>query len=188
MLQIGRVLFFTQSDKTDLFTRLMQQSGLLSTGFEALIHAPSVQLAHEFHTQLQTWMAEFIAYCRTCINTLIINGRRTAENIARNLPWYVATPSLSRLKDRYKHSPAIIVSAGPSLRKNKHLLQRCPRQGRHHRGADDASAAAGDGRRAAVRDIARLPRHLHALLRDSCPRRCEPSSWPSPRPAARSSI
>src|SRR4029077_7104896 len=36
---------------------------------------------------------------------------------------YVASPSLSRLKDHYSGKPAIIVSAGPSLRKNKHLLK-----------------------------------------------------------------
>jgi hypothetical protein len=39
------------------------------------------------------------------------------------LPWYIATPCLSRLKDAYRAQPAVIVSAGPSLRKNKHLLK-----------------------------------------------------------------
>src|SRR5205823_4255217 len=65
----------------------------------------------------------FRDYARTGLNTLIANGRRTAENITRNIGWYVASPSLARLKDRFKRSPAIIVSAGPSLRKNKHLLK-----------------------------------------------------------------
>ena len=69
--------------------------------------------------------------------------------------------------------PAIIVSAGPSLRKNKHLLQGRAGQGRHHRGADDASAAAGDGDRAALRHVARLSRHLHAILREAAAERCE---------------
>jgi hypothetical protein len=57
------------------------------------------------------------------MNTLVLNGRCTAENISKNIGWYVASPSLSRLRDRHKGKPAIVVSAGPSLRKNKHLLK-----------------------------------------------------------------
>jgi hypothetical protein len=87
-----------------------------------VVHPPSLLLAAEFHAEMETFAAELKAYAKTTVATLVLNGRRTAENIARNIPWYVATPSLSRLKDLHKGSPAIIVSAGPSLRKNKHLL------------------------------------------------------------------
>jgi hypothetical protein len=72
---------------------------------------------------MQTWVTEFVAYCRTTVSTLIANGCRTAENVSRNLPWYVAAPSLARLSESYRGKPAVIVSAGPSLRKNKHLLR-----------------------------------------------------------------
>src|ERR1041384_4781292 len=34
LIESGRLLFFTKADKTELFTRLMQRSGLLSMGFE----------------------------------------------------------------------------------------------------------------------------------------------------------
>jgi hypothetical protein len=98
-------------------------NGLISVGCEMIHHAASVSLAPEFHKQFDTWIAELRDFGRTGLNTLIINGRRTAENITRNLGWYVASPSLSRLERRYQGKPAIIVSAGPSLRKNKHLLR-----------------------------------------------------------------
>ena len=39
---------------------------------------------------MQTWIAEFVAFARTSLNTLVLNGRRTAENVSRNLGWYVA--------------------------------------------------------------------------------------------------
>ena len=123
LIESGRVLFFTQLDKADLFVRLSAHNGLLSVGCELIQHASSLQLAPEFYRQVEVWIGELRDYSRTGMNTLIINGRKTAENITRNLGWYVASPSLSRLKDRYKGQPAIIVSAGPSLRKNKHLLQ-----------------------------------------------------------------
>ena len=97
-----------------LFTRLMSQSATIAMGFEKVEHAPSLQLAEEFHRQMLTWCDEFKAFAKTNISTLVMNGRRTAENVTRNLAWYVATPSLARLKDAYKGKPAVIVSAGPS--------------------------------------------------------------------------
>src|SRR4051812_27567794 len=122
LIESGRVLFFCEEDKADLFGRLMPHSASIAMGFEPLVHVPSLQLRPQFHEQVKIWIEEFLAYSKTTLATLVVNGRRTAENIAHNLPWYVASPSLSRLKDHYTGKPAIIVSAGPSLRKNKHLL------------------------------------------------------------------
>ena len=121
-LESGRVLFFHQMEKSDLFVRLASHNGLLSVGSESIVHQASVQMAPAFYAQMQKWVGELLDYSRTGMNTLILNGRRTAENITRNLGWYVAAGGLGRLKDRHKGKPAIIVSAGPSLRKNKHLL------------------------------------------------------------------
>ena len=122
LIRSNRVMFFWQLDKAGLFSRLMTHSATVAMAFGQVDHAPSLQLAPEFHRQMQTWCDEFKAFTKTNISTLVLNGRRTAQNVTQNLPWYVATPSLSRLKDCYKGKPAVIVSAGPSLRKNKHLL------------------------------------------------------------------
>src|SRR5205823_1629540 len=109
-----RVLFFPQPDKSDLFVRLMPHTPMVNLGTQEVLHAPSLQRHAVFHEQMQAWLAEFASFCRTNMNTLVMNGRRTLENIARNVGWYAATPSPARLKDRYKNSPAVIVSAGPS--------------------------------------------------------------------------
>src|SRR5690242_14538845 len=119
LIRSNRVIFFWQLDKAALFTRLMSQSATIAMAFEKVEHPPSMQLAEDFHRQMLTWCDEFKAFAKTNISTLVLNGRRTAENVTRNLAWYVACPSLSRLKDAYKGKPAVIVSAGPSLRKNK---------------------------------------------------------------------
>jgi len=119
-----RVHFFWQADKSDLFVRLMPQTPMVTLGMHEVLHAASIQRDSEFHEQMQAWLAEFASFCKTNMNTLVMNGRRTLENIARNLGWYTATACPSRLKDRYKDKPALIVSAGPSLRKNKHLIQQ----------------------------------------------------------------
>ena len=122
LIESRRVMFFFRADKGEIFTRLQSQMPLVVSGMESLEHRSSVQLHEEFHAQIRIWLNEFRAYAKTSIQTLVLNGRRTAENIARNLSWYISASSLARLKDRHKGEPAIIVSAGPSLRKNQHLL------------------------------------------------------------------
>ncbi|HZK81749.1 MAG TPA: 6-hydroxymethylpterin diphosphokinase MptE-like protein, partial [Humisphaera sp.] len=123
MLKSKRLMFFTRLDKGDLLTRLTPHSALMSVGVDRIVHPPSERLAPEFHAQMQQWVDEFASFSRTSINTVILNSLRTAENIARNIGWYTAAPSLARLHNRHRNQPAIIVSAGPSLRKNKHLLK-----------------------------------------------------------------
>ena len=109
-------------DKADLIVRLTAQMATLSLGVGTVDHGPSLQLRPAFHAEAKRQIDEFASYARTTLNTLVLNSSRTAENIARNLGRYAAAPSLARLKDRYKGRPAVIVSAGPSLRKNQHLL------------------------------------------------------------------
>jgi hypothetical protein len=120
----GRMLLFTKADKSELFTKLTPHSAMCSLGFEGITHTPSLSLHPEFFSEVQTWIAEFAAFSRTSLNTLVINGRRTAENVTRNLGMYVGTPSVNELKDLHKGRPAIVVSAGPSFRKNKDVLKQ----------------------------------------------------------------
>jgi len=123
LLESRRLMFFTAPDKSELLNRLNPHTALFSVGVETVVHAPSQQVAGQFYQQVRIWLEEFSSFRQTSMNTLVLNSRRTAENIARNVGWYAASPSLSRLRDCYKGDPAIIVSAGPSLRKNKHLLK-----------------------------------------------------------------
>jgi hypothetical protein len=123
LIETRRVLFFTAADKADLMVRLSVHAALISVGSEQILHAPSQQVAGEFHAQMRQWVDEFAAYTKTSLATLVLNARKTATNVARNIGRYLAAPSLARLKDHHKHEPAVIVSAGPSLRKNKHLLK-----------------------------------------------------------------
>jgi hypothetical protein len=123
MIESRRLMFFTQLDKSDLLARLTPHSALISIGVEQVVHPPSQQVAGAFHDQMRLWIDEFASFSKTSINTLVQNSQKTAENIARNIGWYAATPSMARLAGRHRGEPAIIVSAGPSLRKNKHLLK-----------------------------------------------------------------
>jgi hypothetical protein len=123
VIRSGRVLFFTRPDKAELFHRLTPHAAMCTMGLEGLAHAPSLALHGDFFRQVQEWLAEFASFSRTSLNTLVLNGRRTAQNIAQNIGTYARTPSVCALKDLHHGKPAIIVSAGPSLRKNKYLLK-----------------------------------------------------------------
>lgn len=118
-----RLLWFWELDKSTLFRRLTPHTALISVGAETIAHPPSVQLQESFHNQVRIWLGEYASFCRTNMNTLVLNSEQTARNIARNIGWYAATGSINRLAGRYRNRPAVIVSAGPSLRKNKHLLK-----------------------------------------------------------------
>ncbi len=123
LIDSRRVLFFTAADKGDLFVRLSPHTTMTTLGTTDVTHAPSVRRHPAFFRQVQGWLAEFASFARTNLNTAVMNGRRTLENVARNLPAYAATPGPGRLKDAFKGYPALVVSAGPSLRKNKHLIR-----------------------------------------------------------------
>lgn len=118
-----KLRFVTELDKSKLFADWMSHLAAASTSRQRYDHAASQRLDPDFYHAAGVLLEEFIAYGRTTINTLIINGRRTCENLARNIPWYAAAGGLGRLKNAMAGKPAIIVSAGPSLRKNKHLLK-----------------------------------------------------------------
>jgi hypothetical protein len=120
----GRLQIITRAEKSELFLRLQPHSALISMGLEGVLHAPSLRIAPEFHRQMQGWIEEFAAFTRTSLNTLVVNGTRTVQNIARNIAWYASNPGIGRLAGRYRGVPGIVVSAGPSLRKNVHLLRQ----------------------------------------------------------------
>lgn len=122
-IQSGRLLIFNDADKGLVFHKLIPHVALVSAGHKVIPHAPSVQLNAAYFDRVNTWIGELGAYTDVSISTLVANGKRTAENVSRNLGWYAATPGIGRLKDAYAGKPAIIVSAGPSLRRNRHLLK-----------------------------------------------------------------
>ena len=123
MIGSHRILWFWEPDKAGLFRQLTPHTALISVGSETIEHAASVRRNEAFYKQVRIWIGEFASFCRTNMNTLLFNSEQTARNISKNIGWYAAASGINRLAGRYRGSPAVIVSAGPSLRKNKHLLK-----------------------------------------------------------------
>ena len=122
LLDDDRLVIFPELDKKALHERLEKKSDLMMLGTKFVSHPPSQRIAGEFHAQLRALMTDFVAYCRMTLTTLLANSQITCQNVAYNLPSYVTTPPIDMLRRRFSGIPAVIVSAGPSLRKNIDLL------------------------------------------------------------------
>ncbi len=123
VLRDGRLIILHTIDKVRLHDKLRPHTTLLMMGTRFVKHPPSQQLESEFHKTVRAMITDFVAYSRMTLMTLISNSRITCRNIANNIATYATTPSVDVLHDRYKGSPGIVVSAGPSLRKNIEFLK-----------------------------------------------------------------
>lgn len=63
-----------------------------------------------------------ITQLKSNTGTVASAGRLIAKNDILNLPYVIKHRGVAELKDLYKDKPAILVSTGPSLQKNIHLL------------------------------------------------------------------
>jgi len=114
----GRLIFITSDEKSALHARLQPHTALMMLGARFVSHPPSQRVAGEFHGRVRALLTEFVAFSRTSVITLVHNAQITCRNIMQNIGAYASTTSIAPLENRYAGMPAVIVSAGPSLRKN----------------------------------------------------------------------
>ncbi|MCO6439279.1 MAG: motility associated factor glycosyltransferase family protein [Phycisphaerae bacterium] len=114
----GRLIFLTSDDKSRLHERLERFNALMMLGAQFVNHAPSIRLAPDDHRAITQQLTEFVTFTRMTLATLMGNARITCKNIAMNLAAYVSTPPIDLLRDRFAGNPAVVIAAGPSLRKN----------------------------------------------------------------------
>lgn len=122
LLGDGRLIILTDGDKARLHDRLKPHTALMMLGTQFVSHPASHRAAGSFHGSMRRLITDYAAYSRTTIMTLLSNAEITCRNVAHNLARYVSTPPIDVLRDRFKGMPAIVVSAGPSLRRNVDLL------------------------------------------------------------------
>jgi len=122
VIDSGRLLILDRLDKTDLHEKFRPFNTLMMLGAQFVPHPPSARAAPEFHDHARKLITEFVAYSRMTLLTLVGNAQVTCRNVAYNLPRYLSTPPINFLRDRFKNSPAVVISGGPSLRRNIDLL------------------------------------------------------------------
>ena len=117
LFERDRCVILTQADKGDIQSRLEGHSTLMMMGAQFVTHPASEQAAGGFHAAMRKIIADHMTYCRMSLVTLVANARITCQNVANNLGTYLTTPPIDLLRDRFKGWPAILVAAGPSLRR-----------------------------------------------------------------------
>jgi len=119
-----RCVILTSEDRGDIQTRLEPYGTQMMLGTRFVSHPPSERLNGPFHAGIRRMLAEHMTANRMALVTLVANSRITCRNIINNLATYVAAPPIDILRDRFKGFPGVVVSAGPSLRRNIDLLGR----------------------------------------------------------------
>ena len=111
-----------QTDAPSITQRLERHSPLIGQGVQFVMHPPTRQLHAEAVTQFTESLSQFVAYCRTNLATAMVNSPRTVQNLANNVGRYAAGATINELHRAAEGYPAVLVSAGPSLARNVHLL------------------------------------------------------------------
>jgi hypothetical protein len=122
LLKHRRLVFLTSADTTTMHRRLERHAPIMLLGSKFVSHPASQQVSPDAYTAIRGAVTDFISYSRMTLVTLVAISRATNQNIAANLPTYVATPTIDNLLGRFKGVPAIVISAGPSLAKNMDQL------------------------------------------------------------------
>lgn len=88
-------------------------------------HFPTMQLFEDFYELVEGQLVPYIADMFTISTSFADQAKLlTVENFWANLPAISKSPGINGFWKSFENMPAIIVSAGPSLNKNIHLLKQ----------------------------------------------------------------
>ncbi len=123
-LATGNVRIVSEPSSSAIASRLRGLEPLIMVGIRLVEHPPS-------RPRLATVLSDFVAVVRDLatnarINlvTTLVRCAETLENQLGNLPAYASASGIEDLHDVAKGRLGVVVSAGPSLRRNMELLAR----------------------------------------------------------------
>lgn len=117
-------LIADEHDEAQLSALLTGIEGLVSMGVRILDHPPSAPRLGKKRDDFGVTLARVISAIRTHVVTTLMQSGVTIRNELMNLDHYAAEGGIMHLKDAAKGRHAVVVSAGPSFKKNAHLLAR----------------------------------------------------------------
>lgn len=112
------------NDRGTLAGKLKGSESILAQGVKFLDHPVSRDRLGSRSGEFARMLSEFMDSTRTVLLTNLMRAADTARNLLLNIDHYVAGDGIAELKDVATDIPAVVVSAGPSLRRNMHLLQQ----------------------------------------------------------------
>lgn len=99
--------------------------------FDSLKVVQQWHMTLERYTMIRREYSETISYTQNILSQMLCNtgtvssaGAKIAQNDVETLPYIIRHRGVKELSGIYQGKPAILVSTGPSLQKNIHLLQQ----------------------------------------------------------------
>ncbi len=125
---LGRtnVALLTDPDDTGVLNATISGAeGVLAMGVRFVDHPPSLRrLADRGASRFRERFREALVAVQNVIKTTLVQSGATVRNLLMNVEHVVARPGIGDLAGCLVGRPAIVVSAGPSLRRNIDLLAR----------------------------------------------------------------
>jgi hypothetical protein len=110
------------SDRGALAQKLTGVESVLAQGMTFVTHPASRDRLGERAAEFSRMFSDMMNSAKTSLLTTLVRASDTVRNLVLNLDHYVSGEGMAPLKDCAAGYPAVVVSAGPSLRKNMHLL------------------------------------------------------------------
>ena len=122
-LKNSLVVWVTDSNDLGSLARKLEGSeAIIAQGVQFLEHPPSrVRLGESTQSFIEMF-SHHVSAAKTTLITTLMRSVDTVRNHLLNLDHYVAGAGITELENIAAGFPAVVVSAGPSLRKNVHLL------------------------------------------------------------------
>lgn len=116
-------IVFSLPDDDSLKITVIKYAYALTPGDVIIIVNNRLMLFSKNYYEMQRIVTENIGCAMVSIMTMLKNAQTFVINEIENLPQILFSAGIRNLFDKFKGIPAFIVSAGPSLQKNIHLLK-----------------------------------------------------------------
>jgi len=118
------VAIVTDPDDPALISRLIDGvEGLVAMGVTLVEHPAGRGRIGDRGRRFHQQFADVVRAVKMTVITTMMQVKTTMRNLTQNLDHYANSPGILELKDCCRGAPAIVVSAGPSLARNVHLLK-----------------------------------------------------------------
>ena len=121
--------FVVGEKEDDLFLRLQEKFAadqkllVLLKAMRPIFHSSSMRLGKEYYLRALRAFREAGAYQLNNFGNSIEDSLIGVRNMLENINEIIYNPGINLLYNQFKGKPGIVVSTGPSLSKNKHLLK-----------------------------------------------------------------
>ncbi|MCC6427395.1 MAG: DUF115 domain-containing protein [Phycisphaerales bacterium] len=118
------IVLLTSDDASTVNSSISGMEGLLAAGVKILDHPPSRARLGESGARFTESLTRVMRAVKTNVITTFVQVETTLRNFLMNIDRYATVPGIADLAGAGSGSPAVVVSAGPSLERNIDLLAR----------------------------------------------------------------